>query len=258
MKLGTTGMTVSVLLAVLFVTSPVAGAEPKSGYEYLQLESREMQDDDFMNPGMSAVESGAALFRSAGKNGKSCASCHGDAGEKLDAGNIAKYPVFSDSLGKPVTLQQQIHSCWTDNLNNEPLKYDSSDALDLEVFVRNLARGEKVNVQTDGPMQSFWDQGREIYHTRAGQLDMACNLCHVNYAGLKIRANTLSQGHSNAFPAYRLKNGKINGLHSRFNGCYAQFRAEKLPPGSAEFVALEVYVNSRGNGLEIETPGVRF
>jgi sulfur-oxidizing protein SoxA len=250
--------TAIMLLAVLFVTPPVAGAEPKSGYEYLQQESREMQDDDFMNPGMSAVESGAALFRTAGKNGKSCASCHGDAGEKLDTVNIAKYPVYSDSLAKPVTLQQQIHICWTDNLKNEPLKYDSSGVLDLEVFVRNLARGEKVQVQTDGPMQPFWEQGREIYQTRAGQLDMSCNLCHENYAGMKIRANTLSQGQSNGFPAYRLKNGKINGLHSRFNGCYAQFRAEKLPPGNDDFVALEVYVNSRGNGLAIETPAIRF
>ena len=258
MKSGIAKAGMVLLLAVLFVMPPVAAAEPKSGYEYLQQESREMQDDDFMNPGMSAVESGAALFRSAGKNGKSCASCHGDDGEKLDTASIAGYPVFSDRLGKPVTLQQQIHLCWTDKLDNEPLKYDSPDALDLEVFVRNLARGEKVNVQTDGPMQPFWEQGKEIYHSRAGQLDMSCNLCHVNYAGLKLRANTLSQGQSNGFPAYRLKNGRINGLHSRFNGCYAQFRAEKLEPGNDEYVALEVYVNSRGNGLDIETPGVRF
>jgi sulfur-oxidizing protein SoxA len=87
---------------------------------------------------------------------------------------------------------------------------------------------------------------------------MSCNLCHVNYAGLKIRANILSQGQSNGFPVYRLKNGKINGLHSRFNSCYKQFRAEQLEPGNDAYVALEVYVNSRGNGLEVETPGVRF
>lgn len=249
---------VVMLLASLLAAPVGAGAEPKSGYEYLQQESREMQDDDFMNPGMSAVEAGAAMFQTAGKSGESCASCHGEAGDELDTARIAAYPVFSEKLGKPVTLQQQIHICWTDRLKNEPLKYDSPPALDLEVFVRNLARGEKVNVQTDGPMQPFWEQGREIYHTRAGQLDMSCNLCHVNYAGLKIRANTLSQGQSNGYPAYRLKNGKVNGLHSRFNGCYAQFRASELEPGGDELVALEVFVNSRGNGLAIEAPGVRF
>lgn len=248
----------STLLAFILALPAGSLAEPKSGYEFLKQESKDMQDDDFMNPGMSVVEAGQTLFNTAGKNGMSCASCHGEDGEMLDTKRIAQYPVYSDELKKPVTLQQQIHLCWTNNLENEPLKYDSTEALNLEVFVRNLSRGEKVNVQTDGPMKPFWEKGKEIYHTRAGQLDMSCNLCHVNYPGLKIRANTLSQGQSNGYPAYRLKNGKINGLHSRFNGCYKQFRASKLPPGNDDYVALEVFVNSRGNGLQIETPGVRF
>lgn len=247
-------MTCASLLAL-----PVwSNADPKSGYEYLQQDSKDMQDDDFMNPGMAAVEAGAALFAKPGKNGKSCASCHGDSGEKMDPASIAKYPVFDKKLGKPVTLQQRIHMCSTGQLGNAPMEYDSKHALELEAFVRNLARGEKVNVQTGGDMKPYLEKGKQIYHTRAGQLDMSCNLCHDNYPGMKIRANTLSQGQSNGYPAYRLKNGKINGLHSRFNGCYKQFRAEKLPPGNDDYVALEVYVNSRGNGLIIETPGIRF
>lgn len=246
------------LLAATLAIPAGSMAEPKSGYEYLKQESMEMQDDDFMNPGMSAVEAGRELFRTPGDSGKSCASCHGENGEELDIKNIAQYPVYNSGLKKPVTLQQQVHMCWTNNLKSKPLKYDSPDVLNLEVFVRNLARGEKVNVQTDGPMKPFWEKGKKIYHSRAGQLDMSCNLCHVNYPGMKIRANTLSQGQSNGYPAYRLKNGKINGLHSRFNGCYKQFRASKLPPGNDDYVALEVFVHSRGNGLAIETPGVRF
>jgi sulfur-oxidizing protein SoxA len=258
MKIVTIEVAFFVLVGSLLISPPQAGAEPKSGYEFLQQESKDMQDDDFMNPGMNSVAAGAESFRAVGKNGKSCASCHGENGDGLDTARIAAYPVFDAVLGKPLTLQQQIHICWTDKLKNEPLKYDSAPALELEVFVRNLARGQKVAVQTDGPMQPFWEKGSQIYNTRAGQLDMSCNLCHVNYAGMKIRANTLSQGQSNAFPAYRLENGKINGLHTRFNGCYEQFRASKLEPGSDEYVALEVFVNSRGNGLAIETPGVRY
>lgn len=250
--------TVLYAVGLVMISINVYAAEPKSGYEYLKQESKDMQDDDFMNPGMAAQEKGLELFNSPGKSGKSCASCHGENGGKLSTANIARYPVYDEKSGKPVTLQQRIHMCWTGNLKNQPLKYDSQDVLDLEVFVRNLARGEKVNVQTDGPMRPYWEKGKEIYHTRAGQLDMSCNLCHDNYPGRKIRANTLSQGQSNGYPAYRLKNGKINGLHSRFNGCYKQFRAEKMPPGNDDYVALEVYVNSRGNGLPIETPGVRF
>lgn len=243
---------------VIGLVSAQLGAEMKSGYEYLMAESKEMQDDDLLNPGMQAVDEGRELFNKAGPNGKSCGSCHGEDGSGLDVKRIAMYPVYDEALGRPVTLQQRIHMDWEKELGNKSMKYDGKDALKLEVFVRNLARGEKVNVQTSGKMKPFIEKGKKIYEQRGGQLDMACSGCHDIYPGLKIRANTLSQGQSNGFPAYRLKNGKINGIQSRFNGCYRQFRAENRKVGNDDYAALEAYVNSRGNGLEIETPGVRY
>ncbi|MCB1874455.1 MAG: sulfur oxidation c-type cytochrome SoxA [Chromatiales bacterium] len=245
-------------LATALGLTTLAFAEPKSGYEFMKAETREMQDDEFLNPGMAAVEKGAEMFNTAGANGKTCGGCHGEEGEELDAKHLATYPAFDAKLGKPLTLQQRILKCWTDNLGNKPMKYDSAEALDLEVFVRNRAHGEAVNVQTDGPMKPFWEKGKEIYHTRAGQLDMSCNLCHDFYSGLNLRAQTLSQGQTNGFPTYRLKNGRINGAQSRFSGCYSQFRADGLTKGGDDYTALETYVNSRGNGLKIETPSVRF
>ena len=245
-------------LIVALCAGQTAFAEPKSGYDYLMAETKEMQDDDFLNPGATALEDGLEMFNTPGANGKSCGSCHGEEGEDLDVKRIAAYPVYDEKLKKPVTLQQRIHSCWTDNLGNQPLKYDGSEVLNLEVFVRNRAHGEPVNVKTDGPVQPFWEHGKELYYERSGQLDMACTLCHDNYAGLKLRAQTLSQGQTNGFPNYRLKNGRINGMQSRFSGCYGQFRAKGREKGGDDFTALELYVNSRGNGLPIETPSVRF
>lgn len=248
----------SLLLGTQYVQADHMGYKHQSGYDYLSKESQEMQDDDFENPGFSTVDKGAELFAKVGKNGKSCASCHGDGGTKLEPKKIAMYPVYDGKIEKPVSLQQRIRMEWETRLGNESLKYDGQEALALELFVRNLARGEKVNVKTDGSMKPFFEKGKEIYHARAGQLNMACNQCHDVYAGKHIRANLLSQGQSNGYPAYRLKNGKINGLHSRFNGCYKQFRAEKSKPGNDDYVALEVYVNWRSNGLPIESPGIRF
>jgi len=72
-----------------------------------------------------------------------------------------------------------------------------------------------------------------------------------------IRADHLSQGQINGFPAYRLKNAKLNGVHARFKGCVRDTRAETYKPGGADFVALELYVASRGNGLSVEGPSVR-
>ncbi|MEC8795643.1 MAG: sulfur oxidation c-type cytochrome SoxA, partial [Pseudomonadota bacterium] len=66
-----------------------------------------------------------------------------------------------------------------------------------------------------------------------------------------------SQGQINGFPTYRLKNAKLNSTHDRFKGCVRDTRAETFKPGSDEFIALELYVASRGNGLSVEAPAVR-
>ena len=50
----------AVLLGVL-LASPVI-AEKLSGYAFVKDETRAMQDDDFANPGLLAMEKGAALF----------------------------------------------------------------------------------------------------------------------------------------------------------------------------------------------------
>ena len=72
-----------------------------------------------------------------------------------------------------------------------------------------------------------------------------------------IRADHLSQGQINGFPVYRLKNTKLNTVHNRFKGCVRDTMAHTFASGSPEFVALELYVASRGNGLSVEGPSVR-
>lgn len=248
----------ALLLSILLLT-PVAGADQaRSGYTYLTPETQSMQDDDFENPGIVAVEAGATLFGESGANGKSCASCHGENGSKLDAKQIARYPVYSESLGKPQTLQKRIQLCWEGALENPPLAYSKPRLIRLETFVRHLARGETVNVDINGPLQPFHEAGEALYYTRFGQIDLACNHCHDDHAGKYLRGQQLSQGQSNAFPVYRLAKGKITDLHTRMQQCFVKFRAKPFARGGDELVSLEVFLAARGNGLKIETPGVRF
>jgi sulfur-oxidizing protein SoxA len=246
-----------VLLGAL--SSASASQEAKSGYEFMTLESREMQDDDFMNPGMLTVDEGHTLFITPSKTGKTCGSCHGDDGGKLNVERIARFPVYSEALKKPITLRNQIHICWNKRLQNTPMKkYNDRRAITLETFVRYQARGKPVNVDTDGPLKTFYEAGKAFYSQRSGQLDMACIHCHRLYPGRKLRAQTLSQGHSNGFPTYRLANSRVNGLHERFRQCQHRFRAKALKAGSEEYINLELYLNAIGNGLKIETPAVRY
>jgi L-cysteine S-thiosulfotransferase len=248
---------IALVAASLFAVSSVLAGGPRSGYEFIQDDARRIQDDDFGNPAMLTDEAGRERFVSTADNGKSCASCHGDGGSRFNLSNIAAYPRYSTELTRPVTLQQQINICWTERMDEFPLIYDSQPAVELETYVRHLARGQTIQVQTDGPMALYYEAGRVLYNTRVGQLDMACTSCHDHHSNQKLRGQVLSQGQSNGFPLYRLNTGHTTTLHQRFRECYASFRADPFEPGSNEFVNLELYVNARGNGLRVETPAVR-
>jgi sulfur-oxidizing protein SoxA len=208
---------------------------------------------------MVAVDRGAELFNEHREAEEySCSDCHGEDGARLDRKAIARYPVFNPNLGGLLTLQERVNYCWEINMDRFPLQPGHGDLIALETFVRNRARGETIDVQTDGPMAALIEQGRALYETRFGQLDMACHHCHVQHQGQMLRGQRLSQGQANGFPEYRLGKGRITSLHQRLSECFVSFRAEPFEAGSEQYKLIELYLMSRGNGLEIETPAVRF
>lgn len=247
----------SAILSTL-TTALAFGQAPVSGYDYQTPEIQEMQNDDFGNPGMLAVEAGAGLFAEAGKNGKSCASCHGADGSKLDPVEIARYPKYSKKLQRPFTLRNQIIICRKQRQDGPSLKTADEQSVQLEAYVRRLALGQAVNVDVSGPMAEHYDSGKKLFHRRWGQVDIACHQCHDYHAGRTFRGQVLTQGQTNGFPAYRYTAGKTVSTPERITGCLTNLRAEPYAADSQEYVDLEVYMNARGNGLKIETPGMRY
>ncbi|UTD27432.1 sulfur oxidation c-type cytochrome SoxA [Bradyrhizobium sp. WD16] len=228
-----------------------------SGYEFRSKETRALQDDDLENPGFLAIERAADAWKKVdGAEGKSCATCHGEA-ETSMKGVGAAMPKWNDKLKKPVNLEQQINMCRTERMKAEPLAFNSQALTDMTAFVRYQSRGMPVAVKTDGPMTPWFERGKQIYYTRFGQLDLACASCHEKNNGKFMRADFLSQGQTNGFPTYRLRDQKLVLLHERFKGCMFDVRAEPFKPLSDEFLALEIYVAWRGIGLPVETPAVR-
>jgi sulfur-oxidizing protein SoxA len=228
-----------------------------SGWRFRSPETQAFEMDDFENPAFPAVEQGEALWNTVeGEAGKSCATCHNDASETMK-GVRASMPKWNEKLGKPHTLETQINACRTENMKAEAWKWEAPNMLAMTAYVGLQSRGMPVNVQTDGPMQSWNDKGKELYYTRVGQLDMSCANCHEDNYGKMIRADHLSQGQINGFPTYRLKWGGVGSIHRRFSGCMKNIRATPYKRGSDEFIALELYLASRGAGLSVETPAVR-
>ncbi|GGE56688.1 sulfur oxidation c-type cytochrome SoxA [Actibacterium pelagium] len=227
-----------------------------SGWTFRSDETQALQMDDFDNPGMIFVDMGREVFdAAAGSEGKSCASCH-ESPENLK-GVKAVYPKWNDQAEEVYTIEMQINECRTDRMGAEKLKYNGGDMTNLVALLASVSRGMPVNVAIDGPAQSTWEWGKELYYSRTGQLELSCANCHEDNYDNMIRADHLSQGQINGFPAYRLKNAKLNTVHDRFKGCVRDTRAETYAPASPEFVALELYLSSRGNGLSVEGPSVR-
>ncbi len=230
--------------------------EITSGWIYRSDETQAMQMDDFDNPGMIWVEKAWEAWGTAeGSEGKSCADCHGEPEEM--AGVKAVYPKWNEAAGEVRNLQMQMNDCRVNRMGAEAWPADKGGSVQMEALLASVSRGMPVNVAIDGPAQSMWEQGREMYYARTGQLELSCATCHEDNYGNMIRADHLSQGQINGFPVYRLKNTKLNGVHSRFKGCVRDTRAETYKPGSSDFLALELYVASRGNGLSVEGPSVR-
>jgi sulfur-oxidizing protein SoxA len=227
-----------------------------SGWVFRSDETQALQMDDFENPGMIFVDDALDAWSTAeGSEDKSCADCHGDASSLSEARGT--FPKWNDDAEEIRTLAMQINGCRTEQMGAEAWKYDGGDMLNMEALLASVARGNPVNVAIDGPATAAYELGKELYYTRTGQLDLSCANCHEDNYGNNIRADHLSQGQINGFPTYRLKNAKLNGVQSRFRGCVRDTRAETYAVGSEEFIALELYVASRGNGLSVEGPSVR-
>jgi sulfur-oxidizing protein SoxA len=252
------GFTLAVIAMSVFYLQAAAADTARSGYDYITDETRAMQDDDIENPGMLTVDLGHEYFNEVSEtNGRSCATCHGEDGEKLDVKAIAAYPKFLSELKQIKTLQGQINDC-RPAVAKEKLPTNHPELIALETFVRHLAAGEKVNIDTSGEVAELLKQGEELYMTRYGLIDMSCYHCHTLYPGSMIRGQKISQGQANGFPAYRLDSGEMANLSQRIQQCLNLMRAEPFSEDSDEMNLMSLYIMSRSNGLPIETPAVRY
>jgi sulfur-oxidizing protein SoxA len=250
-------------LSTLVLAFAATAAEPrkpallKSGIEFAGESVRTLQADDFANPGMLWVARGEKLWSEpAGKSGKSCADCHRDARASMK-GVATRYPRVDPGAARLVNLEGRINLCRARNQQAAELQFESGELLALATYIAHQSRGMAVSVALDWQNRTNFERGRELYHRRIGQLNLACTQCHDRSWGKKLAAETVSQGHGNAFPAYRLEWQSVGSLQRRIRACFYGVRAEMPPYGAPELLDLELYLAWRGGGLPVEAPGVR-
>lgn len=241
-------------LAALAIAAVCQAADPpaiplplRSGIEFASSDVRKLQADDFANPGMLWVTRGEKLWREpAGKDGKSCAACHGEAATSMKG--VAT---------RRVDLAGQVNACRQNNQRAPAFAQESDDLLGMTAWLAHQSRGMPLAIRVEESQRARFERGRELYSTRIGQMNLACTHCHDRNWGRRLGGETISQGHANAYPAYRLEWQSVGSLARRIRACYFGVRAPMPEYGAADLQALELYVTWRSNGLAIETPGVR-
>jgi sulfur-oxidizing protein SoxA len=244
-----------------FFASAVDGAPEnsklklQSSYELMSAENKAMQDDASLNPAMFWVGDGETLWnKPSEQNGKSCASCHGDA-KKSMRGVATAFPKMIK--GKLQTLEGQINQCRTQAQGSTALVYESKDLLSLTAYIAYQSKGLPITVRETLENKSAMQKGRKTFYERMGQLNLSCAQCHEERAGLKLGGAVIPQGHPNAYPIYRLEWQTLGSLQRRLRNCMSGVRAQQFDYGSPEMAQLELFLAARARGLPLESPGVR-
>lgn len=229
----------------------------QSGAAFMSADLRAQQADDFANPGMLWVERGAKLWtQAAGAGGKACADCHQDARVSMK-GVAARYPARDRESGRLFNTADRILQCRTERQSAARPAWESEELLSLTAFVAHQSRGIPINATIDEPTRPHFEAGRVFFDRRIGQLNISCAHCHDAQWDRTLYAETISQGHPNAYPVYRLDWQTLGSLERRFRACLSGIRAEMLPYGAPAYRDLELYLVWRAQGMRVETPGVR-
>jgi sulfur-oxidizing protein SoxA len=247
------------LVIVLGVDSSQALEAPKdtrqSSYYLMTPENRAMQDDSNLNPALFWVMDGLKLWKEkTGNKNVSCASCHGDSGQRM-AGVAAQFPKIQK--GKLQTLEGQINQCRTSRQEAPALAYENKELLALTTFVATQSKGLPIAVQETPQNKKDLQQGRQFFNERMGQLNLSCAQCHQDRAGLKLGGSLIPQGHPTAYPIYRIEWQTMGSLQRRLRNCMSGVRAQQFEYGSQEMAQLELFLMWRARGMPLETPGVR-
>lgn len=230
-------------------------AAHKDGTYALDAAKREqwLEMEDFP-PYEIAVDEGESLFSIPFANGKGYADCFADGG----IGVKQHYPYFDLKQNEVITLELAINNCREDN-GEAPLDYLGEEMGYISAYMAFTSRGKMFEIKVPAEGFAAYEQGKQFFYERRGQLDFACSSCHVDSAGGQLRAEVLSAaiGHTTHWPTYRFKWEQVGGLHKRFVECNEQVGAESFGLQSRIYRNLEYFMTYMNNGMELNGPASR-
>jgi L-cysteine S-thiosulfotransferase len=113
------------------------------------------------------------------------------------------HPVFDEATGRPIDLAGRINSCRAAKQQAEPLAPESDELLALTIYVARQSHGMPVTPVAGPRLAPSRDNGRRLFESRFGQLDLSCASCHDKNWGKRLGGSTVPQAHPTGYPLYR-------------------------------------------------------
>ncbi len=234
-----------------------------------------------MHPGHAYMDEGREMFHTPGPNGKSCATCHGQDGKKLE-GAYARMPRYYKDIDRVADIDTRILACMTkymgyDKNDKEFMKkfnkWSGPYRVPLATYVASLSNGMKINVKLEHPKEKeMYKLGEKLWFMRVGARDFSCGICHTVLAGKRIRLqglpNPVKAKVYTHWPAYRFGSDRMWTMEDRVRSCFKAYFlylnkwdekkdwVKKPPPYSDWVIALELYMKYAANGGVVEVPGL--
>ena len=203
-----------------------------------------------------ALDEGKTAFETPFANGKSYADCFANKG----IGVRQDFPYFDTKSGEVVTLDGAINRCRAAN-GEKPLPYQVGMMASITAYMAETSRNKPfdIKIPDDPRALAAYEDGKEYFYTRRGQLNFSCASCHVGAAGQRLRGDILAPavGILAAFPIYRSDWGSMGTIDRRFTSCSTQMRSTPLPPQDRSYRNLEYFLSYMSNGVPIAGPGTR-
>ena len=214
--------------------------------------------DPMENPGMWTLDKAAVLWKTRGKDGFSCNTCHNDPKVAFKTW-AASMPKWEPRLNKVLGVEEFItrHAKATTGL---AWLMETDENRDMSVYLHNLANGAPIAVDTtSAEAKAAIERGRALAHRKLGELNFACTDCHGISANHWIRGQWLGEPKTqyDHFPTWRTSLLQVWDIRQRFQWCQVNIRADELPPDAKEYGDLELYLASLNEGEKLSVPGIR-
>lgn len=215
-----------------------------------------------------ALEIGKQYFNQKNAAGKSCASCHGQDGEKL-RGIYANYPAYSKKLKRVVTVGTQIKHCASERLGLDWAD-DSRPNVLTDFYIASLSDGKVINIDATrpGPIKQAYERGRDLFFKRAGHFNFACASCHTPpTVGKRLRSQrpTTFFGDAASYPIYHFPYALAGDdyeyvftLQHQIKSCHLLSRIYPGAEGSPAMTDIEVFLKASANGYKMSIPGSEY